>query len=81
MPVECAGLQGALAIGARCKVVARVRRCLPCEVVGFRSGQALLMPFGPLDGVGRDCRFIQSTRFGRSPSSSANAATIVLIPS
>ena len=58
MLVECAGLQGVLAIGARCDVVARGGRRVPCEVVGFRGGQALLMPFGALDGVGLGCRVI-----------------------
>ncbi|MGD9536959.1 MAG: flagellar protein export ATPase FliI [Alphaproteobacteria bacterium] len=58
MLVECAGLQGALAIGARCDVVARGGRRVPSEVVGFRDGQALLMPFGALDGVGLGCRVI-----------------------
>jgi flagellum-specific ATP synthase len=32
-------------------------------VVGFRSGAALLMPFGPLEGVGVGCR-VEATREG-----------------
>lgn len=58
MLVECAGLQGMLSIGARCDVLARVERTIPCEVVGFRDGLALLMPFTSLDGVGVGCKVI-----------------------
>ncbi len=31
---------------------------IPCEVVGFRDGNALLMPFGTLEGIGLGCRAI-----------------------
>lgn len=35
---------------------------IPCEVVGFKDGHALLMPFGTLEGVGLGCKaFIQDT--------------------
>ena len=50
--VEVAGLDQALAIGTRCNLVARGAKEVPCEVIGFRQGRALLMPFGTLDGVG-----------------------------
>jgi flagellum-specific ATP synthase len=33
---------------------------VPCEVVGFAEDNALLMPFGPLEGVRRGCRAIVS---------------------
>jgi flagellum-specific ATP synthase len=56
--VECAGLQGTLSIGARCDVIARGGRQIPCEVVGFRAESAILMPFGPLDGVGLGCKVV-----------------------
>jgi len=56
MSVECAGLQGILSIGARCSVVARGGRNIPCEVIGFRSSVAVLMPFGTLDGVALGCK-------------------------
>ena len=54
--LEIGGLQGNLAIGDHCRVIGRNRRRVTCEVVGFRGGRALLMPFGPLDGVGMGCR-------------------------
>ncbi len=33
-------------------------RDIPCEVVGFRDGHALLMPFGTLEGVGLGCKAV-----------------------
>ncbi len=32
------------------------RQDIPCEVVGFRDNRALLLPFGPLDGIGLGAR-------------------------
>jgi flagellum-specific ATP synthase len=58
MLVEVAGVQGNLSIGDRCDIVARGNKLLPCEVVGFRSGHALAMPFGSLDGVGLGCKVV-----------------------
>ncbi|WP_413207110.1 flagellar protein export ATPase FliI [Rhodospirillum sp. A1_3_36] len=56
MLVEIGGVQTSLSVGDRCWVVARDSRRVPCEVVGFRAGRALLMPFTGLDGVGLGCR-------------------------
>ncbi|SMF67365.1 flagellum-specific ATP synthase [Tistlia consotensis] len=56
MTVEVAGLDRQLSIGARCQVEARGGRRVTCEVVGFRGGKALLLPFGSLDGVGLGCK-------------------------
>jgi flagellum-specific ATP synthase len=56
MLVEVGGVQRRLSIGDRCQIAARGNRQLTCEVVGFRDGRALLMPFGALDGVGLGCR-------------------------
>ncbi|HEB80088.1 MAG TPA: flagellar protein export ATPase FliI [Rhodospirillales bacterium] len=54
--VEIDGAQGALSIGDHCRLIARDKRQVLCEVVGFRSGRALAMPFESLDGVGLGCR-------------------------
>ena len=56
MLVEVAGLENDLAIGARCRMVSRRGRGVPCEVVGFRDGRALMLPFGSLEGIGLGCR-------------------------
>ena len=56
MLLEIGGMPNALAIGGRCNVLAQDGRRLLCEVVGFRGGRALLMPFYTLDGVGLGCK-------------------------
>lgn len=50
--VEVGGVYGALSIGDRCDVHTRDGGRMTGEVVGFRDGRALLMPFGPLEGIG-----------------------------
>lgn len=54
--VEIGGVQRRLSIGGRCHLVARDGRRIAAEVVGFRAGRVLAMPFGPLDGIGLGCR-------------------------
>ncbi len=54
--IEVAGVQNNLSIGDRCNIISRDGRIVPCEVVGFREGRALAMPFGPLEGIGLGCR-------------------------
>ena len=56
MLVEVAGLERHLSVGSRCDVISRAGQCIPCEVVGFRTGRALAMAFGSLEGVGLGCR-------------------------
>ncbi|MEZ0261961.1 MAG: flagellar protein export ATPase FliI [Alphaproteobacteria bacterium] len=56
MLVEIGGVEKELAIGDRCNLTPRGAETIPCEVVGFRDGRALVMPFKPLDRVGLGCR-------------------------
>ncbi|MDJ0686432.1 MAG: flagellar protein export ATPase FliI [Alphaproteobacteria bacterium] len=56
MLVEIGGVAGYLSIGDRCAIAARNGRDVRCEVIGFRDGVALAMPYGPLEGVGLGCR-------------------------
>lgn len=51
MLIEIEGGDRELAVGSRCRLVARHDRRVPCDVVGFRAGRALAMAFGRLDGV------------------------------
>ncbi len=53
--VEVGGLRGVLSVGDHCRIIGRKDRRVTCEVVGFREGRALLMPFGSLDGIGLGC--------------------------
>jgi flagellum-specific ATP synthase len=48
-----------MSVGARVTIEAPGHR-IPCEVVGFSGGHALLMPFAPLEGVRRGCRAVVS---------------------
>lgn len=54
--IEIAGVGHLLSIGGRCSINARGGGKLLCEVVGFRAGRALALPFGPLEGVGIGCK-------------------------
>lgn len=56
--IECVGIEKALSLGSRCRVrrankpMSSPEAWVACEVVGFRDGKALLMPFGALEGIG-----------------------------
>lgn len=56
MLVEVGGIERELSIGDRCRLTPRGAEPVPCEVVGFREGHALMMPFRPLDRVGLGCK-------------------------
>ena len=58
--VEAAGPVHAMPVGARVIIETAPGRFVPCEVVGFADDNALLMPFGALEGVRRGCRAIVS---------------------
>jgi len=49
--IEAKGGLTRLSVGARTEIVRRAEAPLPAEVVGFRADHALLMPFGPVEGV------------------------------
>jgi len=54
--VEIGGVQGNLSIGDYCIIFTRTNKQVKCEVVGFSNGNALVMPFDTLDGIGMGCR-------------------------
>ncbi len=56
MLVEIGGADRHFSIGGRCTIEASGGRRIPCEVVGFREGRSLVLPLGPLDGIGLGCR-------------------------
>lgn len=60
--VEIAGSGTGLSIGAMVNLRPHGRAEVPCEVVGFKDGHALLMPFGTLEGVGLGCRAVIQDR-------------------
>lgn len=56
MLVEVAGVPQSLSVGDRCSISGRSGRTVLCEVIGFRGGNALAMPFHSLEGVGPGCK-------------------------
>ena len=60
--VEISGVSEALTIGAHVHLKpAKGGSDVPCEVVGFQNKQALLMPFGTLEGIGLGCEAVVQT--------------------
>ncbi len=49
--IEAKGGLSHMQVGARCEILRRNEEPLPVEVVGFREDRALMMPFGPVEGV------------------------------
>jgi flagellum-specific ATP synthase len=58
--VEVAGPIQSMSVGAKVSIETAPGRVIAGEVVGFAGNNALLMPFGSLDGVRRGCRAIVS---------------------
>jgi flagellum-specific ATP synthase len=56
--VEIAGFGENLSIGSIVNLRPPGKPEVPCEVVGFKDGHAMLMPFGTLEGVGLGCRAV-----------------------
>ncbi|GHF22522.1 flagellum-specific ATP synthase [Kordiimonas sediminis] len=56
--VEVSGIEQYVSIGSRMEVQTRDMRTVPIEVVGFRQGAILAMPYGALEGVGVGCKAI-----------------------
>ena len=56
--VEVGGLRGHLGIGSRMALMPWEGEAIEAEVVGFRDGRALTMPYGALEGIGLGCRVL-----------------------
>ena len=54
--IEVSGIRSDLSIGDRCTVFSADGRKISCELVSFRQGKLLFMPYGSLEGVGLGCR-------------------------
>jgi len=74
--IECAGINQALSIGAKCRIVARAEgdgqgRVVAAEVIGFKDKVAMLMPFGEVEGIGVGCKiFLEDTESAINPDPS-----------
>ena len=51
LAVEVTGAVGAVSLGGQCRITIGNNKKIPCEVIGFRDGRALVMPLGSLDGI------------------------------
>src|ERR1700742_1406481 len=56
LAVEVTGAVGAVSLGGQVRLFVGGGKRIPCEVVGFRDGRALVMPLGPLDGIALGAR-------------------------
>ena len=56
--VEIAGPIHAMSVGARIVIDVGAGRFIPAEVIGFSGENAVVMPFGGLEGVRRGCRAV-----------------------
>ena len=56
LAVEVTGAQGAVSLGGQVRLTLSNHKKIPCEVVGFRDGRALVMPLGALDGIALGAR-------------------------
>src|ERR1700693_232048 len=54
--VEVTGAAGAISLGGQVHLTTSSNKIIPCEVVGFRDGRALVMPLGNLDGLALGAR-------------------------
>lgn len=54
--VEIVGMMDFLSIGTRLTIQTRSNSDIKCEIVGFKDGKALAMPYDNLDGVGIGCK-------------------------
>jgi flagellum-specific ATP synthase len=75
--VEVAGPIHAMSVGARVVIETGANRFIPCEVIGFAGANAVLMPFGSLDGVRRGCRAVIANAAGQVRPSAAWLGRVV----
>ncbi len=54
--IHVGGVTHSLSVGDHCIIHARKGRRVACEVVGFADGNALVMPFGAIEGIGMGSR-------------------------
>ncbi|CDP53068.1 Flagellum-specific ATP synthase FliI [Devosia sp. DBB001] len=56
--IEIVGPVRELRVGGRVSIETQVGEYLPAEIIGFREGHALCLPFGPLAGVRLGCKAV-----------------------
>ena len=56
--IDVVGPVRELRVGGRVKIETKSSGLLECEIIGFRDGHALCLPFGPVEGVRLGCKAI-----------------------
>lgn len=56
--IEIVGPVRELRVGGRVSIETQSGSNLACEIIGFRDGHALCLPFGPVEGVRLGCRAV-----------------------
>jgi flagellum-specific ATP synthase len=69
--IEIVGPVRELRVGGRVRIETRVGTPLDCEIIGFRDGHALCLPFGPIEGVRLGCKAIFASHDGQAYPSTA----------
>lgn len=54
--IEVSGIRSDLSIGDRCNIWSTNGKKISCELVSFRNGKLLFMPYASLEGIGLGCR-------------------------
>lgn len=54
--IEVSGLQKIVSVGSVCRLENRADNSFPCEVVGFKGDQTLVMGYDSIDGLGPGCK-------------------------
>ncbi len=62
--IEIAGPVRELRVGGRVTIEAQSGRELACEIIGFRDGLALCLPFGSIEGIRLGCKAVFSKHSG-----------------
>lgn len=56
--IEVVGPVRELRVGGRVFIESQSGETLPCEIIGFRDGLALCLPFGPVEGIRLGCKAV-----------------------
>src|SRR5215510_7402113 len=75
--VEIAGPIHAMSVGARIVIETGGNRFISAEVIGFSGSNAVVMPFGGLEGVRRGCRAVIANAAGQVRPSPAWLGRVV----
>ncbi len=62
--IDIVGPVRELRVGGRALIETQSGAGLSCEIIGFRQGHALCLPFGPLEGVRLGCKAVFSSHDG-----------------